>query len=168
MYQQNKTNMNANTNKNYNTNKNNNDKNTDKAVIIRQKDEVFFKKIEENYAVEAENVIVELLKSNNNKLLTTSKIRNILSLINEVGEKVVFAEKNLDKKIQNEILYIRVKLAYLYGRSLKEKVVIDFINESKLIELVMCIGDSKEKFQAFAKYVEALVAYHKFYGGKDD
>ena len=29
------------------------------------------------------------------------------------------------------------------------------------------IGDSVEKYQKFASYVEALVAFHKFYGGKD-
>lgn len=132
----------------------------------RKKDEEFFNRIKQDYSTEAENVILELL--NNGKLLTTSKIRNILSLINEVGEKIVFEQENLDKHIEDDILYIKVKLAYLYGRSTKEdKSVEQFIDKSKLIELVMCIGNSKEKFKQFAKYVEALVAYHKYYGGKD-
>ena len=29
------------------------------------------------------------------------------------------------------------------------------------------IGDSVEKYEQFARYVEALVAFHKFYGGRD-
>ena len=36
-----------------------------------------------------------------------------------------------------------------------------------LMEWIDGIGDSVEKYQKFASYVEALVAFHKFYGGKD-
>ena len=29
------------------------------------------------------------------------------------------------------------------------------------------IGDSRENFKKFARYMEALVAYHRFLGGQD-
>ena len=43
----------------------------------------------------------------------------------------------------------------------------DFVNKSKIIECIDQIGSDKEKFLLFCKYMEALVAYHKYYGGRD-
>ena len=43
----------------------------------------------------------------------------------------------------------------------------DFVNNAKLLATVRNIDDSIIKFENFNRYMEALVAYHKFYGGKD-
>ena len=42
-----------------------------------------------------------------------------------------------------------------------------FVSRAKLIERIDAIGTSIPKYQEFARYIEALVAYHKFYGGRD-
>jgi len=141
--------------------RNNNVVNSTGQIKPKVADEEFFNKITKDYAGTAENVIVQIKNSGNN-LPTVSAIRNILELINIVREKMVFSSEELSKELQNEIQYIRVKVAYIYG---KDKAIKPFIDASKIIELVMCIGASKSKFEIFAQYVEALVAFHKFYGG---
>ncbi|MGN1227543.1 MAG: type III-A CRISPR-associated protein Csm2 [Christensenellales bacterium] len=167
-------NINNGWNKNISNFNRNNAKNEIEPRI--EADEAFFEKITINYADEAENVIRELKE--NGKLLTKSSIRNILELINTVREEVALysvenAKKDdekdiLPKSIEYDIQYILLKLYYIYGKSDKDKDgVQSFIKFSKLRELVLCIGNSKHKFEIFARYVEALVAFHKFYGGKD-
>lgn len=158
-------------NNNYSENKSFNAYNkTGYAQTNRQKvaDEVFFKKVLDDFADTAENVVLNLEKDKNGNIaLNTNQIRNVLDLINGVSEKVALYNGEDISCFKNEILYIRVKLAYIYGRAEPNKGVKDFIDKSKLIELILCVGGSKQKWQVFAKYVEALVAYHKYYGGKD-
>ena len=103
-------------------------------------------------------------------MLTTSSIRNILELINTVREKLVFEGEKIKTTTNYDIQYILLKLYYIYGRASekKDKKITSFIEKSKMRELVLCVGDSKTKFEIFAKYVEALVAFHKYYGGKDN
>lgn len=97
--------------------------------------------------------------------LTTSKIRNILTLVNEIYNEVVLLKKSeLPDDIIDRIRYLKVRLAYA-GR---EKVVKKFVVKTALIEGIDEIKGDKEKFMRYAKYLEALVAYHRFYGGKDE
>ena len=51
-------------------------------------------------------------------------------------------------------------LAYQAGRERAVKP----LYEELVIEIDK-IGESKKKFVEFARYVEAIVAYHKYYGG---
>ena len=41
------------------------------------------------------------------------------------------------------------------------------MKQSNMKQHIEAVGTSIAKYEAFAHYVEALVAYHKFYGGKD-
>ena len=41
------------------------------------------------------------------------------------------------------------------------------MNTANLGNIIDNVGNDTKKFQKLCKYVEALVAYHKFYGGKD-
>ena len=43
----------------------------------------------------------------------------------------------------------------------------NFVNETELLDVISEIGDSKQNFIMFHRYMEALVAYHKYYGGKE-
>ena len=45
---------------------------------------------------------------------------------------------------------------------------IAYDENSHLIDHLDKIGDDKKKYMLFARYMEALVAYRKFKGGKDD
>lgn len=131
----------------------------------------------ENYVDEAERVIKSLLerdrdgniKKNYNGMpiikLTTSKIRGILTLVTELYNDIIHEPSNeLGEEYEERIQYLRLRIAYEAGR---DDEVRRFVRESKLLGYVKLIKNNKKAFLLFTKYVEALVAYHKFYGGKD-
>lgn len=108
--------------------------------------------------------------------LTTSKLRTILSMINEISNDLrTSISPTLSQDAQDKISYLRIRLAYECGRDAKLIKIGDnyfsaveiFVEKAQLLKLVKYIGDSKDNFVAFARYMEALVAYHRFYGGKD-
>ena len=43
----------------------------------------------------------------------------------------------------------------------------DFAEKARLKERIEAIGTDMKKYEEFAHFMEALVAYHKFYGGRD-
>lgn len=97
--------------------------------------------------------------------LTTSKIRNILSMLSEIYKLVVVSDsKQLNANNISQIQYFKVRCLYESGRYVEVK---DFINKSNLISLIDSIGDNKKRFENFYHYFEALVAYHRYLGGKD-
>ncbi len=119
-----------------------------------------------DYTAKAESVIKELKKDRYyNREFTTSKIRNILSGVSEIYNDIL-AEKSdtLSNDIRNRIMHLKVRLIYECGR---ERIVKKFYEIAELDIFIKGIGDSREKFIAFARYMEALVAYHSFYGGRD-
>ncbi len=120
----------------------------------------------------AEKVINNLKRDgkSGNISLTTSQIRKFLSMVNVLRNKVEMLPKAkmnapLPKEILYDLDYIKVKLIYQSGR---ESVVNDFVKKSKLIDIIDKIQQTKAKTQLmdFFNYVEALVAYHKYEGGK--
>ncbi len=121
---------------------------------------------------EAEKAIKELqYKDRYNKIdVTTSQIRKFLTAVNVVRNKVdLYKAKNkgaeaLSKELTAEIKFLKVNLLYQAGRTAAVK---QFMTVSKLDIIIDGIGDSLARFVKFTKYVEALVAYHKFLGGKD-
>lgn len=128
----------------------------------------------ENFDVvtEAEKAIKELqYKDRYNKIdVTTSQIRKFLTAVNVVRNKVdLYKAKNkgaeaLSKELTAEIKFLKVNLLYQAGRTDAAK---QFMTVSKLDIIIDGIGDSLARFVKFTKYVEALVAYHKFLGGRD-
>lgn len=82
--------------------------------------------------------------------ISTSQLRNIFSLAKKA-------------RTVNQLKVLRPKLAYTYGRADKEalKELIFFLD--KQIENIST-DDEVAKFQ---ELFEAIVAYHKYYGGKD-
>ena len=121
---------------------------------------------------EAEKAIKELqYKDRYNKIdVTTSQIRKFFTAVNVVRNKVdLYKAKNkgaeaLSKELTAEIKFLKVNLLYQAGRT---DAVKQFMTVSKLDIIIDGIGDSLARFVKFTKYVEALVAYHKFLGGKD-
>ncbi|HZJ84461.1 MAG TPA: type III-A CRISPR-associated protein Csm2 [Syntrophomonadaceae bacterium] len=121
-----------------------------------------------NYTEKAEKVIIDLQRSmgRNYRDFTTSKIRNILTLISEIYNDIVLeAEEELNQDYLDRIEYLKVRLVYESGR--EPQVVKPFERKAELIKLLDSIGNSKANFIKFARYMEALVAYHRFYGGKE-
>lgn len=115
-----------------------------------------------DYVKEAEKVISNLSRNKNNGVirLSKNKIRNILSMINELYEFArVKREDEIDENLQSHIQYIKMKIIYDAGR---ETTVKEFLDKSKLIEYMDSIGKSRDELILFCHYMEALVAYHKY------
>ena len=119
-----------------------------------------------NYVDMAENVVNNLMRDKKNHLiLTTSKIRNILSMISIIYNKVLhYPSDKLNEDIVERLKYLKMRFAYEAGR---EKAVKDLIEVAKIFEIIDWVGDDKQRCILFCKYMESIVAYHKFNGGKD-
>jgi CRISPR-associated protein Csm2 len=100
--------------------------------------------------------------------LSTSKIRNILTMVNEIYNEIVLEkEDTLSSYYIDKIRYMKVRLVYEAGRD-EKRAIKNFIEKAELITALDYIGDSKEKFLRYARYLESLVAYHRFLGGRPD
>ncbi len=127
-----------------------------------------------NYVDQAQSVMEKLSHDKNRNMVTTSQIRKFLTAVNMVSGKVDQyrnGEKGvkLSPELQMQVKFLKVKLAYQIGRAETKwgNPVKDFSDASGLMKWIDSIGDSMEKYEEFARYVEALVAFHKFYGGRD-
>ena len=123
-----------------------------------------------NYCNLAEGVIKELNKPDERGRmsvnLTTSKIRNLLAMVNQIYNDVVLSDgNNLEEKQKSQITYLRVRMLYEAGR---ENSVRSFLEKSKLLSILGEIGGERKNFLLFCRYFEALVAYHRYFGGKDN
>lgn len=116
-------------------------------------------------------------KKNHDKLvieLKTNQIRKILTAVNILKNKVDIYKiakpqaKKLDEELQMEIEFLRVNIAYQIGREKgKENLVREFIEKADLLNMVKNINGDIKAFENFCRYIEALVAFHKFYGGQE-
>lgn len=128
---------------------------------------------QDNYVDEAEKVI-KTLKSRKNArtgkdiaMVTTSKIRNLLAMTSDIYNEVLnVSEPNLPERLCSRIEYLRVRFIYEAGKDQEGKVK-DFVETAKILDVLKEIKGKKDNFLLFAHYMEALVAFHKFYGGKD-
>lgn len=118
----------------------------------------------ENYVGAAEQVIQNLL-NHKRAILTTSKIRNILSMISDIYNDLRYQpDDSLGTEMRGRIQYLKLHIVYEAGR---EPTVREFVEEADLLGVLDDIGDSKERFLLFCHYMEALVAYRKFLGKND-
>lgn len=124
---------------------------------------------ENTYVDEAEKVILELKEGGKNgrrndrgeNIISTSQIRNILSMLAGMYNQVIHSKSNtLEQSLQGDLKYCKMRYVYEAGRDKKMK---DFINKSRMMEYIDWIGDSRENFILYYHYIEALVAYHRYY-----
>lgn len=123
---------------------------------------------EGNYSDVAQKVIKTLLQPNKNgmiNIISTSQLRNILAMSADIYNQVVPLEKDLTDEINSRIEYLRVRCFYEAGR---ERLVKDFMRKSQIPEILREINGEKKNFILFNHYLEALVAFRKYYGGKDE
>lgn len=129
-----------------------------------------------NYVAEAEAVIQDLC--NKGIILNTNQLRKILSAITEIKNKVnIEVAKNKAKvktispELQMEIRFLKTHFCYQAGREIEENkgrrnavnTVDEFIKRAKLIPYLDKIGDDIDNFKEYCKYIESLVAFHKYY-----
>lgn len=131
---------------------------------------------ENNYADEAEKVIIQLQKKINPKtgksvpMVTTSKIRSILAMTSDIYNEVIMQQNDkLSDDLAGRIEYLRIRVVYEVGRDEdRDKPVKSFVMQSKILEILKEIKGSRKNYILFNRYMESLVAFHKFYGGKDN
>lgn len=131
----------------------------------------------EDYVDKAERLMKEL-----SKVITTSKIRDLLAQVNELYNDIILQpDEKLSKEHVEAIRHLKVKMIYDAGRDRQERLsrqdrddrrfregkLTYFFNQTGLLEMVSNIGDSRKRFLDYCKYFEALVAYHKYYGGRE-
>ena len=119
----------------------------------------------ENYVDHAEQVMRKLCDhgSRQKDLVTTSKIRSILSMVSEIYNNVrLERDPKLNENLKERLQYLKMRMVYEAGR---EPSVKTFIEEARLMKVLDEVGDSRERLITFCHYMEALVAYRKFLGG---
>ena len=95
--------------------------------------------------------------------LTTSKIRSILAMVSEVyNEEMASSAPDISADSAAKLRRIHVRLVYEAGR---EPAVKNLVEKAELLAYLKGIGHSREAFLRYAGYLEALTAYHRFYGG---
>ena len=111
---------------------------------------------EENYLDLAKKII-----KRNKKNITTTQLRNILQYLSLLDNKLLTtSDSKKDALIKKELTYFKLRLVYAAGRDFEVK---SFITDSNLIKYVQAAQTSFKEFKLYHHYLEALVAYHKFY-----
>lgn len=116
-----------------------------------------------------ENTIKELKTKKNQRgktigLLTVSQIRNLLAMSADILNEVLeYPEEKLSEELLDRISYLTVRFYYEAGRDEKVK---SFIETANLLPFLKGIKTRKQYIQYY-QYMEALVAFHKYHGGKD-
>jgi CRISPR-associated protein Csm2 len=88
--------------------------------------------------------------------LKTSQIRRFLDAVNKI--KATTDPRSFDRA---EVVLLKPKLAYAAGRQDQVRPLAEV--------LTVCIDKVKEykDFKRFAQFLEAIIAYHKYYGGRE-
>lgn len=134
-------------------------------------------KLPEDYVDQAESVIrkfdrIDEKTNKPAKTISTSKLRNLLSLASEIYN---VENKSTASRIKAQSLarinQMRIRVAYECGREAETK---SFVVEAKILNYLKYLSQehdgSREETIRFAHYMEALVAYHRYYDlkGKED
>lgn len=134
-----------------------------KPIIIKDPDS-FLKGIDVNINDKGKKFVKECFqaKNGNKPVVTMTQLRKFLSAVNSISNKIE-AKNKIDNP--DEIQYLRTKMAYQVGRADKKS---KGAMEQMFVELdpiISRINKNPEYFKRFAMLIEAIVAYHKFYGG---
>ena len=125
--------------------------------------------VEKNFCDLAEMTIRKLLEPQNGKtqkLVTTSKIRNLLAMTADIYNEVINLNGDrLPPETTERINYLKVRFIYEAGR---EPAVKRLVETAEIVKYLDEIRGSKKRYIWFSRYMEALVAYRKFLGDRDE
>ena len=93
--------------------------------------------------------------------VTTSQIRRVYSAVKKIQTKVQMGEKFQP----NELILLKPKLAYAAARAPETRKPNTEKLKDVLTEAIGLVDDDK-KFQNFVAFFEAVLAYHKAFGGE--
>ena len=126
---------------------------------------------EENYVTMAEEAIKKLTEERNSKnkpipIVTTSKIRNLLAMVSDIYNDVLnVKDEKLTSDMIERINYMKLRFYYEAGR---EPAVKRLLETARAFDIIDEIGTSRKNYILFSRYIEALVAFRKYYGGRDE
>ena len=119
------------------------------------------KKTKPTYVDVAEKVMEKLSKEKN--FITTSQIRTLLSMTADIYNEVVnYPNEELNERLKGRIDYLRVNFIYQASRDGNEGVR-ELLEQARVLNLLKGVNGSKKKYIRFNRYMEALVAFHKYY-----
>lgn len=117
-------------------------------------------KLPNNYVDEAETVMRSQART-----ISTSKLRSWMSICSDIyNTERRRTEAELAPESGMKLTNLRVRIVYDVGR---DDSLRGFVETSKLLNYLKGIGNSREEMMKCARYMEALVAYHKYFGGKE-
>ncbi|MBQ6986861.1 MAG: type III-A CRISPR-associated protein Csm2 [Oscillibacter sp.] len=98
--------------------------------------------------------------------ITTSKIRNLLSLVIDCYQaESRRTDENITPESADALTNMRIRVVYEMGRD--DRNVGQFVRETELLQYLAGIRGNRKALIRFYHYMEALVAYHKYMGGKE-
>ncbi|MGI6349129.1 MAG: type III-A CRISPR-associated protein Csm2 [Eubacteriaceae bacterium] len=108
-----------------------------------------------------------------NILPTTTQLRKIFAHINKIQNKAEFVFRNtegegLPTEIANELQYLKIQAVYQMARDRdrdRDQKVKKFFEKIGLTDRIDNIK-TKTEFHEFCKYMEAIIAYQRYYGKK--
>lgn len=127
-------------------------------------DEIFLENVKSDFGEVNYNSILETRKDENKFIDDTKKLVNKYK--NDISTSQLRNIFSRIKRINNfkELYALRPKLAYTYGRAEKKdgmkKLIVLLDDQIKKV-------DDNEKLERFKSFFESIIAYHKFFGGKD-
>ncbi len=126
---------------------------------------------EKTYVEKAEKAVLSHKNRKNERtgkttpMVTTSKIRNLLAMAGDIYNEILRWEgETLSDELCGRVDYLRIRVLYEAGR---DPAVKDFVEKAGILKCLEEIKGSKKQYLLFHRYMEALVAYHRFHGGKD-
>ncbi|GIV39383.1 MAG: hypothetical protein KatS3mg033_1183 [Thermonema sp.] len=105
----------------------------------------------------------EALAKSISKDVKTNQVRNFFSGVLRI--KADFARSKSYESVRLAVLMLKPKLAYAAGRQNKVKFFAEKMTE--VVEATLQAGNT-QALERFFLFVESVVAYHKYYGGKDN
>lgn len=117
------------------------------------------------YASIAEELMKQYTQQHGNygrdRSISTTKLRNIYSLIMNVYAQVNSSEEYA--RHEKDIVYLKVRMAYEAGREGSVKAFMKATHLMEYVDSITCL----EQFMLYCRYAEALVAYFKYFEGRD-
>jgi CRISPR-associated protein Csm2 len=121
-------------------------------------------------AVQLLNSTAEAIGREIARQVATSQIRNIFSEVRTIEQSIwgLAEDQPLPRDVLRDLLMLRPKLAYQFGRSSghQEQKVAMGVLTTVLSESIALVGDNQRAFRNFVDFFEAILAYHRRYGGR--
>ncbi len=129
--------------------------------LLKMPEKGFIKK--DTYVDDAMNCFNNIKSS-----ITLSKLRSLYSMLCDI---ITNESNNHNTKISSDCLadlkLLRVHMIYDMGRDNKVK---EFMEKTHLVAYLVYVekNDSRENFEIFCKYFEALVAFHRYLNPREN